>query len=139
MADPVLEVVTRIAVAWLNNPSHRIEAVELPMLIQRIHEGVEAISVDAGVHMHAAPERLEHIPAVSVEESLASKDHIVSMIDGKPYKALRRHAATHGLTPEQYRARYRLHPSYPMVAENHSASRRQLAKRIGLGMMRKKV
>ncbi len=28
------------------------------------------------------------------------------MIDGKPYKTLRRHLSTHGLTPEEYRARY---------------------------------
>ena len=32
----------------------------------------------------------EHTPAVTVRKSLASKDHIISMIDGKPYKTLRR-------------------------------------------------
>jgi predicted transcriptional regulator len=132
-------MVTRIAVAWLSNPDHRIEAKDLPILLQRTHEGLADLVTGAAVSRRAASGVPEHIPAVSVEESLASKDHIVSMIDGKPYKALRRHAAAHGLTPEQYRARYRLHPSYPMVAENHSATRRQLAKRIGLGVMRKKA
>jgi predicted transcriptional regulator len=56
--------------------------------------------------MEAAASQIEHAPAVSVRRSLASKDHIISMIDGKPYKMLRRHLATHGLTPEQYRGRY---------------------------------
>jgi predicted transcriptional regulator len=55
------------------------------------------------------------------------------MIDGKPYKTLRRHLATHGLTPEEYRERYGLKPDYPMVAESYSESRRAMAKKIGLG------
>jgi predicted transcriptional regulator len=138
MPDPVLEMATRIVVAWLNNPGHKIEAEDLPLLLQRTHEGLAALATGAAASTPAASGVPEHVPAVSVEESLASKDHIISMIDGKPYKALRRHAAAHGLTPEQYRARYRLHPSYPMVAENHSATRRNLAKQIGLGAMRKK-
>jgi predicted transcriptional regulator len=32
------------------------------------------------------------------------------MIDGKPYKTLKRHLSTHGLTPQQYRERYGLRP-----------------------------
>jgi predicted transcriptional regulator len=72
-------------------------------------------------------------PAVSVRKSLASKDHILSMIDGKPYKTLRRHLTTHGLTPEEYRSRYKLKPDYPMVAEAYSEQRRAMAKKIGLG------
>jgi predicted transcriptional regulator len=55
------------------------------------------------------------------------------MIDGKPYKTLRRHLSTHGLTPEQYRERYNLKPDYPIVSEKHSAARREIAKKIGLG------
>jgi predicted transcriptional regulator len=39
-------------------------------------------------------------PAASVRKSLANQDHILSLIDGKPYKTLRRHLAGHGLTPE---------------------------------------
>jgi predicted transcriptional regulator len=55
------------------------------------------------------------------------------MIDGKPYKTLRRHLSTHGMTPEDYRRRYKLKPDYPMVAENYSAARRDMARKIGLG------
>ena len=34
----------------------------------------------------AAPAEEDHVPAVSVKASLASRDHILSLIDGKPYK-----------------------------------------------------
>ncbi|RZM06869.1 MAG: transcriptional regulator, partial [Sphingomonas sp.] len=49
------------------------------------------------------------------------------------YKTLRRHLATNGMTPAEYRERYGLKPDYPMVAENYSESRRAMAKKIGLG------
>jgi predicted transcriptional regulator len=81
----------------------------------------------------AAPEAPAHVPAVSIRKSLASKDHIVSLIDGKPYKTLKRHLTTHGLTPADYRARYDLPASYPMVAPNYSEQRRIVAQQIGLG------
>ncbi|MDQ2762651.1 MAG: MucR family transcriptional regulator, partial [Pseudomonadota bacterium] len=64
---------------------------------------------------------------------------ILSMIDGKPYKALRRHLTTNGLTPEQYRERYNLRSDYPMVSENYSAARRDMALRIGLGSKGRKA
>lgn len=54
------------------------------------------------------------------------------MIDGKPYKTLRRHLSTHGMTPEQHRERYNLKSDYPMVAQTYSESRRDMAKKIGL-------
>lgn len=75
----------------------------------------------------------EYTPAVSIRKSLASPDHIVSLIDGKPYKTLKRHLATHGLTPEEYRLRYKLPTSYPMVAVSYSQARRAVAQKLRLG------
>lgn len=80
----------------------------------------------------ATPEP-EHVPAVSAKASLASRDHIISLIDGKPYKSLKRHLSTHGLTPAEYRDRYNLPISYPMVARAYSEQRRKVAKQLGLG------
>ena len=74
-----------------------------------------------------------HTPAVSVKKSLASPEHIISLIDGKPYKTLKRHLTSRGLTPEQYRERYSLPANYPMVAPSFAAMRRAVATRIGLG------
>jgi predicted transcriptional regulator len=139
-SDPldVPEMVTRIAVGWLENPNHEISVDKLPELLLPIHEGLLAVQAQ-GAAMNAASGTGKNFKrAVSVKASLASKDHILSMIDGKPYKALRRHVEAYGLTPDEYRARYRLAPNYPMVAENHSAARRELAERIGLAGLRKK-
>lgn len=72
-------------------------------------------------------------PAVSVRKSLSSPEHIISLIDGKPYKTLKRHLAANNLTPEQYRERYKLPKSYPLVAQSYSDSRRAVAEKIGLG------
>ncbi|KQM97470.1 hypothetical protein ASE85_14395 [Sphingobium sp. Leaf26] len=81
----------------------------------------------------AEPETVEHVPAVSVRKSIASRDHILSLIDGRPYKTLKRHLATHGLTPADYRARYGLPETYPMVAQAYSDQRRAVAQKLGLG------
>ncbi|MEC3909461.1 MucR family transcriptional regulator [Sphingobium sp. CR2-8] len=75
----------------------------------------------------------EVTPAVSVRKSLASSEHILSLIDGKPYKTLKRHLSTHGLTPAQYRERYKLPIDYPMVASAFAEQRRVIAAKIGLG------
>jgi predicted transcriptional regulator len=44
-----------------------------------------------------------------------------------------------GLTPEQYREKWRLPSDYPMVAPNYAALRSAMAKKIGLGQIRRKA
>ena len=127
-----LELATELTIAWLGNPNTRISAEEVPAFLRRMHETVSELT-GGETQAPAAEPQAEHTPAVSVRKSLASKDHIISMIDGKPYKTLRRHLATNGLTPEEYRERYNLKRDYPQVAENYSESRRAMAKSIGLG------
>lgn len=127
-----LELATELTIAWLGNPNTRISADEVPSFLRRMHETVSELT--AGADEVPAPEpQAEYVPAVSARKSLASRDHIISMIDGKPYKTLRRHLATNGLTPDQYRERFGLKTDYPMVAEAYSESRRAMAKQIGLG------
>jgi predicted transcriptional regulator len=111
---------------------NNIRADDVPGFITATHAAIAALGV---VLADVAPTEVEskHTPMVSPQKSLSSKDHIVSMIDGKPYKTLKRHLSGHGLTPEQYRERYKLPATYPMVAESYSAARRDMAKRIGLG------
>ncbi len=127
-----VELATELTIAWLSNPNTRVDVKDVPAFLSSMHSAVLGLSVTAEVP--AAPEAApEHVPAVSVRKSLADPAHILSMIDGKPYKALRRHLSTHGLTPDEYRARYGLKADYPMVAPDYSASRRAMAKKIGLG------
>lgn len=129
--NPV-ELATELTIAWLGNPNTRTSADDVPAFLRSMHEAVKSLSGAPAIGAEEAAQ-VEYTPAVSVRKSLASRDHIVSMIDGKPYKTLRRHLATHGLTPEEYRERYGLKADYPMVAESYSESRRAMAKKIGLG------
>lgn len=75
-------------------------------------------------------------PAVSVEESLASDDYIVSMIDGRPYRSLTRHIARYGMAPADYRRCFGLDEDYPMIAASYSERRRALALSAGFGSRR---
>lgn len=109
--------------------NNAVDAAALPGLIASIHATLTGLGSADG----SAETGETHTPAVSVRKSLASPDHIVSLIDGKPYKALTRHLSTHGLTPEEYRARYGLPASYPMVAPAYSEKRSALAKALGFG------
>lgn len=127
-----VELATELTIAWLGNPNTRISAEEVPAFLGKMHETVSAL-LGAGETTATTEPAAEYVPAVSARKSLASRDHIISMIDGKPYKTLRRHLSTHGLTPAEYRERYGLKPDYPMVAESYSESRRAMAKKIGLG------
>lgn len=126
-----------LTAAWLANPSTRANADDVPEFLRLM---CRAISQLAGTPTSAPPEDPEQVfePAVTVRKSLASPDQIISLINGKPYKTLRRHLANHGLTPVEYRIRYNLEPNYPMVAPSYSDARRAMAKSIGLGRQAKK-
>ncbi|MER9600574.1 MucR family transcriptional regulator, partial [Mesorhizobium sp. M0244] len=72
-------------------------------------------------------------PAVPIKKSV-TPDYIVSLEDGKKFKSLKRHLATHyNLTPDEYRTKWGLPADYPMVAPNYAAARSALAKTMGLG------
>ena len=58
---------------------------------------------------------------------------LVSFLDGRTYKSLKRHLSANGITPDEYRDRYGLASDYPMVSPAYSARRSELAKSIGLG------
>lgn len=126
------ELATELTIAWLSNSNTRVSADDVPAFLQSMYATVTGLGTPTE-ETSSTPEEPEYTPAVSVRKSLASKDHIISMIDGKPYKTLRRHLSGHGLTPDEYRARYGLKADYPMVSETYSESRRDMAKRIGLG------
>jgi len=110
--------------------SNPVPTSDLPALINSVYETLEALTVET-------VEVVEELkPAVSVKKSV-SDDAIVCLDCGKSMKMLKRHLSTeHGLTPEDYRARWNLASDYPMVAPNYAATRQALAKKIGLGRNR---
>jgi predicted transcriptional regulator len=132
----LVELATELTIAWLGNPNNRASADEVPTFLRTMHAAVSELSgqTSGATGTETSDETsAEHSPAVTPRKSLSSKEHIISLIDGKAYKTLRRHLSTHGLTPQEYRARYKLKPDYPMVAQNYSEQRRAMAVKIGLG------
>ena len=130
-ASPV-ELATELTIAWLSNPNTRASADDVPAFLAKMHEAVSALGQKASA-LGPVSDVSEYTPATTARRSLSSPDHIISLIDGKPYKTLRRHLSSNGLTPEQYRERYKLKADYPMVAQSYSEARRSMAKAIGLG------
>jgi predicted transcriptional regulator len=62
-------------------------------------------------------------------------DHLVCMEDGLSMKMLKRHLLTvHGMTPDEYRGKWGLPESYPMVAPEYAKLRSSLALQSGLGL-----
>ena len=99
---------------------------QLPGLIQQVSNAL-ATAEQAAI----APPKAE--PAVPVKRSVLA-DHVVCLDCGKHCSVLKRHLMTdHKTTPEQYRQRWELPFSYPLVAPNYAKLRSTLAKKIGLG------
>lgn len=124
-ADTLTALTAEIAASFVTN--NRVAVNEIGGMISSIHEAL------AGLGKARAPEEPKFVPAVTIRKSLANPTKIISMIDGKPYSVLKRHLTTHGLTPAEYRARYRLPADYPMTAPAYSEKRKAMALQIGLG------
>ncbi|KMO18906.1 MucR family transcriptional regulator [Methylobacterium indicum] len=103
---------------------------DIPDLFATLKTEIEKLFAPAATE----PEKLT--PPVPIKKTI-TPDHIISLEDGKPYKSLKRHLSTRGLTPEDYRRKWGLPHDYPMVAANYAAQRSELAKSIGLGQIRR--
>ena len=123
-SEALIALTSDIVVAHVGNNS--VTADDLPSLIETVYNALTGLGA-------VASEEAQLEPAVSVRASV-KKDHIVCLEDGKKMKMLKRHLMTdHGMTPDDYRARWNLPSDYPMVAPDYAEKRRELAKKIGLG------
>lgn len=109
-----------------------LPASSLPDLIRSVRGALE---VNDMVTVPAEPVIEKPTPA-QIKKSV-TPDALISFIDGKSYKTLKRHLTTHGLNPDSYRQRYGLPVDYPMVCPNYSEQRSNLAKQLGLGQQRR--
>ena len=126
MDEYLLTLTAAIVSAQVANNS--IEASGVADLIKIVHRTLAELGV---VPVAAAP-----IPAVPLKRSVFP-DYIVCLEDGRRLKTLRRHLQrAYGLSPAQYRAKWGLPDSYPMVAPNYSVKRSVIAKSINLGHSR---
>lgn len=126
MHETLITLTADIVAAHVSNNS--VALSDIPSLIENVHRALNGLSPSEVVVEAERPE-----PAVSVRASI-KPDYIVCLEDGKKLKMLKRHLMTHyNMTPDDYRARWNLPADYPMVAPNYAATRRELAKKIGLG------
>ena len=130
-ASSPIELAGEIVAAFVsNNP---LPKGELPSLIQAVHESVMRLSAEPE---NTQPQIEVKEPAVPIRRSI-TPEFLICLDDGKRFKSLPRHLAGLGLTPEQYREKWKLPSDYPMVAPNYAARRSALAKQIGLGQIRR--
>ncbi|MCT2558304.1 MucR family transcriptional regulator [Tsuneonella sp. YG55] len=125
MSETLITLTSDIVAAHVSNNNVAVE--DVPALITTVYGAL------SGLGGGAAEEEEKPEPAVSIRSSV-KKDHLVCLEDGKKMKMLKRHLMTeHGMTPDEYRQRWGLGSDYPMVAPDYAETRRDLAKKIGLG------
>jgi predicted transcriptional regulator len=121
------------------------EIIGLTAQIVSAHVAANDISVGQllglirGVHQALTTAGQAPAEPIKAESAVAAKksvfaDHILCLDCGQSFKMLKRHISTdHQMTPDQYRAKWNLPASHPMVTAEYAATRSQLAKDSGLG------
>jgi predicted transcriptional regulator len=125
-----LELAGDIVSAFVSNNS--VPVTELPDLIRTVHAALNGLAVGTAQPSQSVEEPAEKPSAAQIRKSV-TPDGIVSFVDGKTYKTMKRHLTTNGFDPQSYRQRFGLPADYPMVSPNYAAQRSALAKSIGLG------
>ena len=127
----VLTLTAEIVASYVGANTH-VNAAEIPNIIRQVRT---ALMEDVQAPQESAPEQTKATGA-QVRKSI-TPDALISFVDNKPYKTLKRHLSRHGMTMADYRSRYGLPSDYPSVAPNYSAARSEMAKKLGLGAQRR--
>lgn len=123
------KIVGEVAAAYFSN-SH-VTPTEIPTVINHIANSLAAIGVVAAEAEPQAPQ--PSLPTQAQIRRSITRDGIISFEDNRAYKTMRRHLASRGMTPDEYRTKWGLPRDYPMVAPAYSEARSSLAKELGLG------
>lgn len=100
-----------------------VPASDIERLIRAVHHALCALA--AG--------ELENTPAIAIKQSVTN-EYLVCLEDGKRMKMLKRYLrGRYGMTPDAYRAKWKLPYDYPMVAPGYAKRRSTIAREIGLG------
>ena len=122
--EVVLGLAAAIVSAHVSN--NAVPTDQLPTLIQQVFNTLSTVE-----QASVTPPKPE--PAVPIKQSMRA-DHLTCLDCGKQFSMLKRHLRTdHQLTPQEYRQRWELPRSYPMVAPSYAKRRSTLAKKFGLG------
>ena len=118
-----------IVAAYVSRNS--VTPVGLAALIESVHRALSKLGA-----AEAVPKTEALVPAVPIRKSI-TPGFLICLDDGKKLKTLKRHLTNLGMTPDQYRTKWGLPDSYPMVAPEYAATRSALAKKSGLGQIAK--
>jgi predicted transcriptional regulator len=99
----------------------------IPLLIANVFKALDGVALKTEP-MRTGPLR----PAVPVSRSI-HPDYLVCLEDGKRYQSMRGHLRALGMTPDEYRQKWKLPADYPMVADSYRERRSKMAKSAGLG------
>lgn len=127
-----VELTAEIVSAYVSNNS--VRPGDMAELIASTHTALAGLGQSAATD---APS-VEKPTPTQIRKSI-TPDALISFIDGKPYKTLKRHLTGNGLTIEEYRQRFGLPRDYPSTAANYSAMRAEFARKTGLGQLRTKA
>jgi predicted transcriptional regulator len=129
MSEDVLSLTAQIVSAHVTK--NTVDVGDLPTLIRDVYRTLSSLGETT-----PAPVADTAKPAVPAARSVFAS-HIICMECGKKMTMLKRHLMTeHGLTIDQYRTKYSLPGTYPMVAPDYAKTRSSLAKEMGLGKSR---
>lgn len=113
--DNIINLTTNIVAAYVKN--NQIDSEQLSDVINSVHSSLIRLS---GV---AAEPASKLKPAVPIKRSV-TPEYIVCLEDGKRFKFMKRHlSAAYGMTPAEYRSKWNLPPTYPMIAPNYASPR----------------
>ena len=129
-SDNQIQLTADIVAAYVS--SNSVPLAGLADLIASVHRGLVGLSTPN----EPAKIEVEKPTAAQIRKSI-THDGLVSFVDGKTYKTLKRHLTGAGLDPASYRQRYGLPSDYPMTAPSYSEQRSALAKSLGLGQQRR--
>ncbi len=125
--DGTIELVS----AFASNPNNRLSTDDFQALIRDTFATLSSLSGPSATTVE--PEVEDQTRTKTEIRKSIGATHLTSFVDGRPYKSLKRHLGTHGMTPQDYRAKFGLGNDYPMVHPEYAKARSELAKAIGLG------
>ncbi len=122
--EQLMEATVDVVRAYVAN--NRLDSAELPGVIRQIHDCFRGLGEEQAQTGKAEP----HVP---IKKSV-TRHHLTCLECGMQLKMLKRHVGSaHQPTLADYRTKWSLPPSYPVVAPSYAETRSALAKEIGLG------